>query len=274
MKHVVAVIDRVSIPQIVISWFTLIIVFALVYFAFTFSTTPLLNQGKPLTNDVSGFGNAIYFSFITATTIGYGDIVPQGIAKTFAIVEILISITLLGLLISKLVTQKQAEVLEEIQELGTEESVHAAITELYIFRNDVKDIQEKLFTIKQKKNATELTDFEHSLTSLQSALKHLHLATPEHSFEEGSQETMHSALMTNSLTSSLSKLVELLETFNTKKIAWKNESITTTMNECTDMTHALIQQYRALSNNASNMIGEKLEDLNNVTSALEKLCHA
>jgi len=274
MKHVVAVIDRVSIPQIVISWFTLIIVFALVYFAFTFSTTPLLNQGKPLTNDVSGFGNAIYFSFITATTIGYGDIVPQGIAKTFAIVEILISITLLGLLISKLVTQKQAEVLEEIQELGTEESVHAAITELYIFRNDVKDIQEKLFTIKQKKNATELTDFEHSLTSLQSALKHLHLATPEHSFEEGSQETMHSALMTNSLTSSLSKLVELLETFNTKKIAWKNESITTTMNECTDMTHALIQQYRALSNNASHMIGEKLEDLNNVTSALEKLCHA
>ncbi len=37
----------------------------------------LIEGGRPIGADLNGFGSALYFSFVTATSIGYGDIVPS-----------------------------------------------------------------------------------------------------------------------------------------------------------------------------------------------------
>jgi hypothetical protein len=64
-----------------------------------------------------------------------------------------------------------------------------------------------------------------------------------------------------------------LETFNNKKLSWKNESITTTIVECREITKRLYEQYsNASGNDANTNVGEKLKDLNNMSVTLEKLC--
>jgi hypothetical protein len=45
----------------------------------------LLEGGRPVGADLKGFASAVYFSFVTATSIGYGDIVPVGGARAIAL---------------------------------------------------------------------------------------------------------------------------------------------------------------------------------------------
>jgi hypothetical protein len=65
--------------------------------AFAFSTAP----GTPAT--MSGF-TALYFSFITLTTVGYGDISPVAdVARMLAVLEAMTGTLFVGVLITRLV---------------------------------------------------------------------------------------------------------------------------------------------------------------------------
>lgn len=48
------------------------------------------------------FLNSLYFSLMTATTTGYGDIVPQGFSKAVASVESTIAFLIFGIFIAQL----------------------------------------------------------------------------------------------------------------------------------------------------------------------------
>jgi len=75
------VFDRLNITHIIAIWLFGIVLFGALYFGLTLTNQPLMYNDKPITSDVIGFGNSIYFSFITALTIGYNDITPTGLAK-------------------------------------------------------------------------------------------------------------------------------------------------------------------------------------------------
>lgn len=52
----------------------------------------------------SGFGNTIYFSFVTLTTVGYGDITPRAeVVRSLAIVEAMVGQVYLTVLVARLV---------------------------------------------------------------------------------------------------------------------------------------------------------------------------
>lgn len=69
------------------------------------------NAVKP---DLDGFVTAIYCSFVTALSIGYGDVIPTGALRVFAIVEGAAGLLISGCVISKLVSRRQEELTEEI----------------------------------------------------------------------------------------------------------------------------------------------------------------
>ena len=93
--------------------------------------------GKVIFPDNEGFVNSLYFSFITATSLGYGDVVPIGISKFLAGFEVIIGLIVYGVLISKLVGVKQEVLLEEVYNISYEEIIDRLRSGLYLFRSDI-----------------------------------------------------------------------------------------------------------------------------------------
>ena len=79
-------------------------------------------------------------------------------------------------------------------------------------------------------------------------------------------------LITNSISFSLSRFVELLESINKHKIDWKKESTTPILAECQKTIETLYAQYNLLRSDdeLSKKVGEKLEDLNKTLAAMQK----
>lgn len=70
----------------------------------------LFVQGKPFTDGIP-MGDAIYFSFVTLATLGYGDIVPvTPIARGFAVFEAIAGQFYLAVLVGRLVGLRTAVV--------------------------------------------------------------------------------------------------------------------------------------------------------------------
>jgi hypothetical protein len=262
-------LERLSLSQVIGLWITGVLLFGMIYFAFTFTNHPLMYNNEPLTRDVNGLGNSMYFSFITAMTIGYNDIVPIGCSKLAVILEAIFSIAILGIFIAKIVAIKQEELERDVEELSFEESTNSAISELYIFRSDVRTITENI--VKSKKVNSELKNFEQSLNMLRLALKNIEHATHKLTAEQKHNGSLRIELILNSINFSLSRMIEMLEAFNHRKANWKKESTTATIAECVKMTQKLYDEYSFLKSEAQGTrVEEKLEDLNKTLQTLQK----
>ena len=284
MKNLALVFERLTFTKIIALWLAIVLSFSIIYFGLTYTDQHLIYDGRPLSNDASGFGNAVYFSFITATTIGYGDISPLGIAKVIAIIEAIFSMSIFGLFIAKIVSIKQEEILEEIEELSLEEASNKLITRLYLFRSDIKDIKQEIDKKSQEKKTKkdyrkELSYFEETEQELQQSIKIFNntklsqLTTKDEEHINHKEQTlMRIELISNSINFSLSKLVELLEKFDEKKIEWKKESITATIAESQKIQKTLYEQYTVIRSDEdiSKKVEEKLEDLNKTLTTLQE----
>lgn len=263
------ILDRLSLLQVIGVWLIGILIFGLIFFAFTFTNHPITNNNEPLTKDVIGFGNSIYFSFITAMTIGYNNLVPVGASKLFVVIEAIFSVALLGIFVAKIVAVKQEEIIQEVEELSFEESTNSAISELYIFRNDIKTLLENSKT--SKKISNEQKNFEQSLSMFKLALQNIAQATTKLTTEQKQNSSLRIELILNSINFSLSRMIEVLEAFDHKKTNWKKESITATIIECFQIMQKLYDEYSFLKSvEPQTKVVEKLEDLDKTLKTLEE----
>jgi hypothetical protein len=262
MKKLALVFERLTFIRILSVWLMIVLSFGIIYYGLSYTNQHLIYNGEPLGNDALGLGNAIYFSFITATTIGYGDIAPFGASKVLAILEALTSMILFGVFIGKIVSVKQEQILEEIEELSLEEATNKAISDLYLFRNQAKEIIGKKFNLKE---------IEMTLQSLRSSLVQFNGSKIKVQ-EDHDKALMRLELISNSINFSLSRFVELLEAIRKHKTDWKNESTTPTVAECQKTLETLYAQYNLVKSDdeLSNKVREKLEDLNKTLAALQK----
>ena len=262
------VFDRITVKQIATYWFSNVALFSAVYYGLSFVGAAVLHNGQALSTNLEGLGNSIYFSFTTALTLGYANIAPIGITKAIAVLEAIGSVSLMGLFVGKLVSIKQEQILEEIQELTVEEATHKAMTELCLFRIQAKELQEKILKSKKDKNLSKELDSLH--LTLIDAMQTFNEAKIK--INDPQKSMMHLSLITNSIAYSLSRLVELLEEFNKRKIGWNKESTTTALAETVRTKEILSQSFEKLKSDdqLSNIAVEKLEDLNKAIAELQK----
>lgn len=97
----------------------------------------LLRAGAPLDPGLAGLADAVYFSFVTSLTIGYGDVVPVGGVRAVALLQGASGFLLFGAVIAKLVSRRQESLTEELHEIAFEEqlgrvrvNLHFVLTEL------------------------------------------------------------------------------------------------------------------------------------------------
>ena len=96
-------------------------------------------------NKVTGLANFVYYSFITATSTGYGDIIPTGIGmRLLAITNVIIGLLMMAVVTSKLVSMKQEKLLEQIYHLSFSEKVSRVLSGLTLFKGEAEKIGEKL----------------------------------------------------------------------------------------------------------------------------------
>jgi hypothetical protein len=131
-------VDRLSTAQLFAIWLAVILACGVAYWLTNLSSSAgLLAAGARVRTNLSGLLTAIYFSFITATSVGYGDVLPMGAARILAVAEAIAGLLIFGLLIAKFVSYRQDMLVREIHSVTFEErldrvqaNLHLVVSEL------------------------------------------------------------------------------------------------------------------------------------------------
>jgi hypothetical protein len=81
---------------------------------------------------------ALYFSAVTATSIGYGDVVPTGAARVLAVGEGIAGLILFGCVVSKFVSRRQEELIGQIHRIAFEDRLGRVRTNLLLVRTELQ----------------------------------------------------------------------------------------------------------------------------------------
>jgi len=135
---VLGLVERLSTFQLFLLWIGTVLLCGFVYWlGALIGEHGLVEAGSPLAANLSGLGSALYFSFVTATSVGYGDVLPVGIARVLAVIEAVTALLIFGAIVAKLVSHRQEELVGEIARVTFDErldrvqsNLHTVISEL------------------------------------------------------------------------------------------------------------------------------------------------
>jgi len=114
---------------------------AAVYWLLTLLGVASLREGdQQVPADVAGLLTSLYFSFVTATSVGFGDVVPQGAARAVAIMEAILGLLMFGGVVSKLVSRRQEEVIREIHRIAFAERLERVQTDLHLVLAELQNV--------------------------------------------------------------------------------------------------------------------------------------
>lgn len=134
-------IERQSPSNLLFIWLSMIIVCGIVYWLSGMGTeVGLKEHGSSVDLGLHGVMTAFYFSFVTATSVGYGDVVPMGAIRIVAIAEAIVGLLMFGVMIAKFVSRRQDELMREIHRITFEDRLDRVQTALYQVRLEIQAI--------------------------------------------------------------------------------------------------------------------------------------
>jgi len=121
-------------------WLEIVLGCGLAYWliASLFPQFALMSNGAPIPGGLPGLLPALYFSAVTATSIGYGDIVPAGVARVLAVGEGIAGLILFGCVVSKFVSRRQEELIGQIHRIAFEDRLGRVRTNLLLVRTELQ----------------------------------------------------------------------------------------------------------------------------------------
>jgi potassium channel LctB len=124
-------------------WLGMIVIFGIIYWLAGIGMGWGLQAGSVEVHpDLSGFATAMYFSFVTALSIGYGDVIPVGPLRILAVSEGIAGLLVFGCVISKLVSRRQEELTAEIHRTTFEDRLDRVRTNLHLVFSDLGSVQQ------------------------------------------------------------------------------------------------------------------------------------
>ena len=187
-------------------WLIIVIAFGVVYWTAGLAGVPWIDSDLGDPGSLADLANAIYFSFVTALTIGYGDITPLGPARVLAIVEGAMGLLVFGLVISKLVSRRQEALVEDTHRIAFEQRLGRVRTSLHLVLSELQTIV-SMCTAESSPPARVGARAESTVAVFEGELRIVHnlLYNPEQMPDEPSLE----ALLAN-LAANLEVLADLL----------------------------------------------------------------
>ena len=137
-RFVDALADR-SVGELFICWMAIVAGCGVVYWLLErASPLSLSSGGAGVGSGGSGLVAAMYFSAVTATSVGYGDIVPSGVARLLAVAESMAGLILFGCVVSKFVSRRQEQLIDNIHHIAFEERLGRVRTNLLLVRAELQ----------------------------------------------------------------------------------------------------------------------------------------
>jgi len=103
----------------------------------------LREAGQPMGHGAAALLEAVYFSFVTGLSIGFGDIVPVGFVRVLAVLQGGTCLLVFGAIISKLVSGRQEELTEEIHRITFEDRLGRVRTNLHLVVSEMQELAER-----------------------------------------------------------------------------------------------------------------------------------
>jgi hypothetical protein len=129
-----------SFGAMLVAWLGLVLGCGLAYWLLGLWQVSLVEGGRSVAVTLDGLGTAIYFSFVTATSVGYGDVAPVGLARALAAVESAAALVVFGCVISKLVSRRQEQLVEEIHDVAFEDRLGRVRTNLHLVLSELQNL--------------------------------------------------------------------------------------------------------------------------------------
>ncbi len=227
--------------HIFLVWMSVIIIFGLLYFTAQSNTSYLLHNVKE--TKVNNVMDSIYFSFITATSTGFGDIVPVGIFKIVAIIEIVFGLLLLAFVTSKLVSLKQDVILSEIYDISFHERINELRSSLLVFRQNLNRVITRIDDKKLKKK--ELKELYSYISPLEIAITEISmlLSKKERNVEFTKNiDPLNAELIFTSIIQSIEKITELVSSLNDNVPEWRKEINLKQLENCMSISEVLFEK--------------------------------
>ncbi|MBS3158903.1 two pore domain potassium channel family protein [Candidatus Woesearchaeota archaeon] len=244
--HVDKFIRKVDFDLIIIFYFLFIILFGSIFFLLSFTSEHgIYDYNGRINTDITGYVDAIYFSFVTSTSLGYGDIRPLGVSRIFSVIEVVLSLFIFGIAISKIFSVKQEKILSELYDFSFQERVTRIISGLYNFRAEIDSVIHKLN--ERLPGQKQLTKHEiedqldyiegnlHAFTSYLIDINKILIqkeATLQGKLSSRGMEGIRNNLsdfkvniILDNLRNSMEKIEELITALNERKISWKTKAI-------------------------------------------------
>ncbi|HKN00254.1 MAG TPA: rhodanese-like domain-containing protein [Candidatus Binataceae bacterium] len=140
-NSVLDLIQKRSALQLFLIWIGTVLLCGVAYWlAALAGDHGLVEAGSPVGVDLKGLASALYFSFVTATSVGYGDIVPVGIARAIAVAEAVTALLVFGAVVAKFVSHRQEELTSEIHRVTFEERLDRVQTNLHMVISELLSI--------------------------------------------------------------------------------------------------------------------------------------
>lgn len=118
------------------------------------------------------FLDLLYFSVITGTSTGFGDIVPHGLSRMFSALQAISSVVIIALFVAKFVSRKQEIALENIHELSFDSAFHSIRQGMFIARKDLDSVMRKA-ALKEELNHKDWRNFYISVHQVQIYLRQI-----------------------------------------------------------------------------------------------------
>ncbi|RYE47557.1 MAG: two pore domain potassium channel family protein, partial [Sphingobacteriales bacterium] len=99
------------IVRLTLYFFSVVLLFAVFYWGLSLAKFPVFQNFSCVS-----FSEACYFSLVTVTTLGYGDLQPLGLARALSSIEAVTGLVLAGYSISQVVSLKQEKLIEHLVE--------------------------------------------------------------------------------------------------------------------------------------------------------------
>lgn len=234
-------LDKLTFPRIFLVWIGVIIFFGFFYYFFSNNITQLF---YPLYNQpVTKIFDSIYFSFITATSTGFGDIIPLGMFKIVAIVEVVFGLVLLAFVTSKLISIKQNVILSEVYEISFHEKINRVRSSLLLFRQNLGRIADKIEekSIRQR----EVSEMYNFFSSFEDTLNEINfLLSKEKNHFTKVIDTLDAELIFRSVVHSFEKAGELLYSLEQSKIEWRREIALKFLDHCLKANEILFEKLK------------------------------